>query len=186
MRFLVIAPMVALALTALSACGFKPMYAPSGGDATIGAVTVNEIPGKSGHVLRTELTKLLGAERGSPTARRLEVVLTERISSLGLRIDESATRADLRLTADYVFFDSSGVELFRGVVSQVASYDIPSVPTATPGQLSSSAYGEVAAQNDARERAGSMLAERMRTELALRLRQARTAAPTPVVTPPAQ
>lgn len=185
MRFLVIAPMVALALTALSACGFKPMYAPSGGDATIGAVSVNEIPGKSGHVFRTELTKLLGAERGSPTARRLEVVLTERISALGLRIDESATRADLQLTADYVFFDSSGVELFRGAVTQIASYDIPSVPTATPDQLSSSAYGEVSAQNDARERAGAMLAERMRTELALRLRQ-QARSPAPVVAPPAQ
>jgi len=179
MRFLVIAPMVALALTALSACGFKPMYAPSGGDATIGAVSVNEIPGKSGHVFRTELTKLLGAERGSPTARRLEVVLTEQIASLGLRVDESATRADLTLTADYVFFDASGLELFRGVVKQVASYDIPQ-----------SAFGEIAAQNDARERAGSMLAERVRTELALRLRQARTAGVAPAViptaTPPAQ
>lgn len=169
MRFLVIA----LALTALAGCGFKPMYAPSGGDATIGAVSVNEIPGKSGHVFRTELTRLLGAERGSPTARRLEVVLTERIASLGLRVDESATRADLTLTADYVFFDSSGLELFRGAVTQVASYDIPQ-----------SAYGEVAAQNDARERAGAMLAERMRSELALRLKQARPAGPAPAVTSP--
>ncbi|MBL8559499.1 MAG: hypothetical protein JNM47_12305 [Hyphomonadaceae bacterium] len=173
MRFLAIAPLVALALTALTACGFKPMYAPAGGDSVIGAVAINEIPGKSGHAFRTELAKLLGAERGSPTARRLEVVLTERIAALGLRIDESATRADLTLTADYVFFDASGVELFRGAISQVASYDIPSVPTGTPGQISSSAYGEIAAQNDARERAGAMLAERMRTELALRLRQSR-------------
>lgn len=172
MRFLVIA----LTLTALAGCGFKPMYAPSGGEATIGAVSVNEIPGKSGHVFRTELTRLLGAERGSPTARRLEVVLTERIASLGLRVDESATRADLTLTADYVFFDSSGLELFRGAVTQVASYDIPQ-----------SAYGEVAAQNDARERAGAMLAERMRSELALRLKQARPAGPAPdVASPPVQ
>ena len=162
------------------------MYAPSSGDAAIGAVSVNEIPGKSGHVFRTELTQVLGAERGSPTARRLEVVLTEQISSLGLRIDESATRADLILTADYVFFDASGSELFRGAIRQIASYDVPSVPTSTPGQLSSSAYGEVAAQNDARERAGAMLAERMRTELALRLRQARLAGPVPVMAPPAQ
>lgn len=167
--------LIAVALVALAGCGFKPMYAPTGGDATIGAVTVPEIAGKSGHAFRTELTRLLGAERGSSTSRRLEVALSERIGSLGMRVDESSTRADLTLTADYVLFDAAGVELFRGVVSQVASYDIPS-----------SAFGEVSAQNDARERAAAMLAERMRTDIALRLSQARTAHPAPVVAPPAQ
>lgn len=167
--------LIAVALVALAGCGFKPMYAPTGGDAVIGAVTVPEIEGKSGHVFRTELTKLLGVERGSSTSRRLEVALTERIGSLGMRVDESATRADLTLTADYVLFDAAGVELFRGVVTQVASYDIPS-----------SAFGEVSAQNDARERAAAMLAERMRTELAMRLSRPRAAQPAPVVAPPAQ
>lgn len=170
MRFLVIA----VALAALAGCGFKPMYAPAGrGDATIGAVSIPEIPGKSGHVLRTELEKLFGAERGSSTSRRLEVALTERIGTLGLRVDESSTRADLTLTADYVLFDATGVELFRGSAKQVASYDIPN-----------SAYGEVTAQNDARERAAASLAERMRTDLALRLSQPRTTTPAPVVLPP--
>jgi LPS-assembly lipoprotein len=167
--------LIAVALAALVGCGFKPMYAPTGGDATIGAVTVPEISGKSGHAFRTELTRLLGAERGSATSRRLEVALTETIGSLGLRVDESATRADLTLTADYVLFDASGVELFRGVVSQIASYDIPT-----------SAFGEVSAQNDARERAAAMLAERMRAELALRLSRPRAALPAPVTPPPAQ
>lgn len=165
--------LIALALTALASCGFKPMYAPTGGDAAIGAVSIPEIPGKSGHVFRTELEKLLGAERGSATTRRLEVALKETIGTLGLRVDESSTRADLILTADYVFFDANGGELFRGVIQQTASYDIPT-----------SAFGEVSAQNDARERAASMLAERMRTELALRLNQRRTAGPAPVVAPP--
>lgn len=171
MRVLVIA----IALTALAGCGFKPMYAPSGGDATIGSVSIPEIPGKSGHVFRTELSKLLGAERGSPTSRRLEVALTERIGTLGLRIDESSTRADLTLIADYVLFDAQGAELFRGAVTQVASYDIPT-----------SAFGEVSAQNDARERAAAQLAERMRSELAIKLNQRRTAGPAPVVSPPPQ
>jgi LPS-assembly lipoprotein len=164
---------VALALAALAGCGFKPMYAPSGGDAVIGSVSIPEIPGKSGHVFRSELNKLLGGERGSATSRRLEVALKETIGTLGLRVDESSTRADLILTADYVFFDGSGAELFRGVVTQTASYDIPT-----------SAFGEVSAQNDARERAAAMLAERMRAELALRLRQRQTAGPAPVVAPP--
>ena len=166
---------IALALVALAGCGFKPMYAPTGGDALIGAVSIPEIPGKSGHVFRTEMEKLLGVERGSATTRRLEVALKETIGTLGLRVDESSTRADLTLTADYVFFDASGGELFRGVIQQTASYDIPT-----------SAFGEVSAQNDARERAAAMLAERMRAELALRLNQRRTAGPAPVVAPPVQ
>lgn len=153
--------LIAVALVALTGCGFKPMYAPSaGGEATIGAVDVPEVPGKAGHAFRTELTRMLDAEaRGSSaTPRRLEVNMAEKVNALGLRVDESATRADLILTADYKLFDLNGEEMVKGKVTAVAAYDIPV-----------QAYGAAAAQDDARERAGVLLAENLRTDLALQL-----------------
>ena len=52
-----------------------------------------------------------------------------------------------------------------GSVTTVADYDIPTA-----------AFGEISAQDDARERAAETMAERFRAELALRMAARRTAA----------
>lgn len=162
MRILV----AAIALAALAGCGFKPMYAP-GGDPLIGAVSVPEVPGKAGHAFRTELVRQLAAEnRGAQ--RRLDITVNEVVAPLGLRVDESASRADLILNSSYKLYDETGRELVKGIVTATASYDIPI-----------SAYGAAAAQDDARERAGVLLANRVRTDLALKLARLRDAPPAP-------
>jgi hypothetical protein len=50
-----------LTVLLLAGCGFQPMYSSSlaGGGPAIGNVQVSEIEGKAGHVLRTELTRVL-------------------------------------------------------------------------------------------------------------------------------
>lgn len=148
----------------LSACGFRPLYANGGqgGQPAIGAVVIDEIPGKSGHVLKTELDQLLGVERGDGPVRRLSIQVRESFRNVALRIDQAASRADLTLSARYTLYDDTGAVLIRGAADSVASYAVPR-----------SAYGEVASQNDARERAAELLAERIRAELALRLAQRR-------------
>ncbi|MBL8547207.1 MAG: hypothetical protein JNL81_12150 [Hyphomonadaceae bacterium] len=147
----------------LAACGFQPMYAPGGGANAIGPVQITEIEGKAGHVLRTELTRILAVENdGSPPAN-LEITLTEQVTPLGLRVDESATRAELRLTANYILTPAqTGARVMRGSVFTIVNYDIPTA-----------AFGEIAAQDDARERAAETMAQRFRAELALRIAQAR-------------
>lgn len=158
--------MALAALALLAGCGFKPMYAP-GGDPLIGAVSVPEVPGKAGHAFRTELVRQLAADsRGAQ--RRLDITVNEVVAPLGLRVDESASRADLILNSSYRLFDDTGRELVKGVVTATASYDIPI-----------SAYGAAAAQDDARERAGVLLANRVRTDLALKLARLRDAPPAP-------
>lgn len=155
---LTIVPALFAAVTA-AACSFTPLYAPhADGTPAIGPVLVDEVPGKSGFALKNELDKLFDAERGTGAARRLAIKMDEGIAGLGFRLDESATRSDLTLSATYTLYDVDGTEVTKGTASAVASYDIPS-----------SAYGEVAAQNDARDRAASMLAERIRAELAIKL-----------------
>lgn len=147
----------------LAACGFQPMYAPAGGGTAIGPVEVSEIDGKAGHVLRTELTRLLAVETGAGAPSSLQVTLTEQVIPLGIRRDESATRAEIRLTANYVLTPANQTPAMRGSLTTVANYDIPEA-----------AFGEIAAQDDARERAAETLAQRFRAELALRMAQARS------------
>lgn len=148
----------------LAACGFQPMYAPAGGGQAIGPVQVSEIDGKAGHVLRRELTRILAVENGGATPATLEITISEQVTPLGIRRDESATRAELRLTANYILTPpTAGAQVMRGSVFTVVNYDVPPA-----------AFGEIAAQDDARERAAETMAQRFRAELALRMAQARS------------
>lgn len=153
-----------LSLLLLAACGFQPMYAPAGGGAAIGPVSVGEIDGKAGHVLRTELSRILAVENDGSPPMQLQITLSESVSQLGIRVDESATRAELRLIANYVLTPPpTQGQVMRGSVVTVVNYDIPTA-----------AFGEIAAQDDARERAAETMAQRFRSELALRVAQARS------------
>ncbi len=160
MRALIIATALLLA-----ACGFQPMYAPAGGGQAIGPVQVTQIDGKAGHVLKRELDRILAVEDGGAPPMILEITLAEQVTALGIRVDESATRAELRLVANYVLTPPpSQGQAMRGSVFTVVNYDIPTA-----------AFGEIAAQDDARERAAETMAQRFRAELALRVAQAREA-----------
>ncbi len=147
----------------LAACGFQPMYAQPGGGAAIGPVNVEQIDGKAGHVLKTELDRILSVENNGNPPANLRITLSEQVTQLGIRRDESATRAELRLIANYVLTPATpGAQVMRGSVFTVVNYDIPTA-----------AFGEIAAQDDARERAAETMAQRFRAELALRMAQAR-------------
>lgn len=157
--------LIAVFALLVAACGFAPLYAPGpGGAGAIGPVNIVEIEGKAGHVLRIELDRMLEPERaqgGEPMV--LEITLREYVTPLGITLDESATRAELRLTANYILTPPTGQgQPIRGTVTTVVNYEIPIA-----------AFGEIAAQDDARERAAETMAQRFRAELALRVAQAR-------------
>ena len=159
MRFV----LASLTLLLLAACGFSPMYAPPGGGPAIGPVTVEMIDGKAGHVLKTELDRLLAVENNGDAPARLQITLSELVAPLGIRVDESATRAELRLIANYILTPATpGAQVMRGSVVTVVNYDIPTA-----------AFGEITSQDDARERAAETMAQRFRAELALRMARAR-------------
>lgn len=163
MRKLTAAVALTLAGLSLSACGFQPMYHQAGGaQAAIGPVEVRTVEGRAGHVLKTELDRILAAENAAGgTPMLLDITLREQVRRLGLRLDESSSRAELRLTANYVLYPERGQPL-RGSIYSAVNYDVPLA-----------AFGEIAAQDDARERAAETLATRFRSELAIRMSQAR-------------
>ena len=114
----------------LAACGFQPMYAQPGGQNAIGPVTLTQIDGMAGHVLRAELDRILQVENdGSPPAL-LEITLTEQVTPLGIRVDESAARSELRLIANYVLTPPRGARQPGGGGSRPAKR---AGPPATPG-----------------------------------------------------
>jgi LPS-assembly lipoprotein len=155
--------LASLTLLLLAGCGFQPMYAPAGGGNAIGPVEISEIEGRAGHVLRTELNRILAVENDGSPPMHLQITLQERVTPLGIRRDESATRAEMRLTANYILTPATpGTRVIRGSVFTVVNYDIPTA-----------AFGEIAAQDDARERAAETMAQRFRAELALRIAQTR-------------
>ena len=147
----------------LAACGFQPMYAPAAGGAAIGPVEVAQIDGMAGHVLKAELDRIFAVENTGAAPAHLEITLLEQVTPLGIRVDESATRSELRLIANYVLTPPNSRDVMRGSVTTVVTYDIPTA-----------AFGEIAAQDDARERAAETMAQRFRAELALRMAQARS------------
>jgi LPS-assembly lipoprotein len=149
----------------LGACGFQPMYASSAnGGPAIGPVQVAQIDGKTGHVLKTELDRILAVEANAGSLPMLlQITLQEQVTPLGIRRDTSATRAELRVTANYVLTPPNNGQVMRGSVFTVVNYDIPTA-----------AFGEITAQDDARERAAETMAQRFRAELALRMAQMRS------------
>lgn len=151
-----------LSLVFLASCGFQPMYAPQGGQGPIGPVQISEINGRAGHVLRGELNRLLSVEDASGAPQVLEIQLSEQIIPLGLRLDQTASRGELRLTANYSFLRTGDAAPLRGSLESIVTYEVPL-----------QAYAGIAAQDDARERAAETLAQRVRAELALRVAQAR-------------
>jgi LPS-assembly lipoprotein len=143
----------------LAGCGFQPLYAPGPvGAPVLGSISVTQIEGKTGHELKTALDRLFSPERGTTEPKTLEIKLIENLAGVGYRIDDTASRVDMDVRATYVLRDPAGKELAKGELRTLAPYDVPA-----------SAYGEITAQNDARERAAEDLAERIRIDLALKL-----------------
>jgi LPS-assembly lipoprotein len=156
---------IALALSVMaSGCGFTPLYASGGPSGTgkgslLGPVSIDEVKGKSGHLLRAELGKLLLAEGAGPT-RRLKITLTEGVAGLGYRLDESASRSDFTLNGSYELFDANSKVVVSGRATALAGYGVPA-----------SAYGEYAAYDDAAEKAAENLARLIFAKLNLQLSQ---------------
>ncbi len=156
---------IALALSVLaSGCGCTPLYAQggpsgSGRGSLIGPVAIDEVKGKSGHILRAELDKMLLAEGEGPT-RRLKIVLSESVVGLGYRLDESASRADVTLNCSYTLVDANDKVVVSGTATAVAGYGVPT-----------SAYGEYAAHDDASEKAAENHARVIFAKLNMQLSQ---------------
>lgn len=148
------------AALAVSGCGFQPLYGETSGGAELKAelasVSVAPLPNRIGQLLRNALEQRL--ERAGGRHRKeyvLQVALTEQVEDLGLRKDNTATRANLRLIASATLVKGDEA-VWRTAAHAASSYNILD-----------NQYATVISQKDARERAVQLLADDLVRRLAV-------------------
>lgn len=115
----------------VTACGFTPVYAPglSGVDvqAHYAQIAIDNIPDRSGQYLRNALIDRL-YRQGRPTnpRYRLQMVgLNESITSLGVRKDATATRAQMDIRVKMILLDrQNGVRVLERSLAGSGGYNI--------------------------------------------------------------
>ncbi len=155
-------PLFALALS-LSACGFQPLYGRSEGQALspvdhMAAIQIAPLADRVGqrmhNMLRDRLNPL-----GQPRdpAYRLDVEIGEVRQDLGIRKDETATRANLILSVNFTLREvGSNRVLLKGRTSSVNSFNILT-----------SQFATTFSESNARERALRELSESIRIRLGI-------------------
>jgi LPS-assembly lipoprotein len=155
--------LLAVSVAGPAGCGFRPLYGDAGGASArqLAQIEIVRIPDRTGQRLRNLLIDRLTPE-GQPARPdfRLAVTVTESVSELAVRKDESATRANLSLNATFDLTYIGGKEelTHQGFASSINSYN----------RLTSD-YATLAAEDDARERGLRMIAEEIRLRIAAAL-----------------
>lgn len=154
-----------LAALALGACGLSPMYAGGGNGQVargLADVSVAPIQGRAGWLMRNALNDRLGGTGSeSGTRYRLDVILDDELEGLGLLTDDTIGRERRTLRARYQLTDTAtGEILVDATAGSDAGIDVVS-----------SEYATLAAEQTALENLASDVADRIVTQLALKLRR---------------
>lgn len=152
--------LLAAALLA-TACGFSPLYAERAGvSQALNDISVASGEGRTAYLLRQQLIERLGARGDGGGAYLLETTITEQRRGFGVRIDDVATRYEIALSVAYTLRrQSDGSVAHKGVVQGAASFDTVSL---AGGEQP---YGDIAAEEKARERAAAQAADGLRLDL---------------------
>jgi LPS-assembly lipoprotein len=154
------ASVVALVL-AVSGCGFSPVYSTTGSG--VGPLTVAQIEGRAGYFLRSELDRHAALEQGTTAPRNLTVKLVTSFASAALAVDGLSARTLYTMTANYSLAPSvTGAAPLTGTVTTTVGYE-----------SLDQAYGDVALQADAEERAATQIADKVFADLRRQTRLAR-------------
>ncbi|WP_230292077.1 LPS assembly lipoprotein LptE [Croceicoccus sp. Ery5] len=147
----------------LGGCSLEPVYAGGGSGAVaqgLSAVEVAPIPGQSGWLMRDALNQRMG--NGGGSARyRLDVVLDDQLTGLGLLGDDTIGRERRTLRARYRLVDlASGETLLDATDGADAGIDVVS-----------SEYATIAAEQTALENLTDDVADSIVTRVSTTLRQ---------------
>jgi LPS-assembly lipoprotein len=153
----------------LAGCGFKPMYANNALAPTLARVEVIAPDGRAGALIREHLDDALGRNGGGAPAYRMTLSIGETRYPRGVRIDNTATRYEYVLTANYVLRAlSTGTDVKTGRAQVILTYDSADQP-----------YASIMGQQDAQDRATEEAARRIQLELASWFAQGQPPPPTP-------
>ncbi len=157
-----------LALTGLTACGFRPLYAEDkGGDSTaadMARVNISMMEDRIGQITRNVLVETL-TPRGQTVRPEytLDITLDESTSELGYTKDNEATIADYILSAQYQLSRISDSRILRsGTLRARTTYN-----------LVDSDFASLEAESAARSDAARNLARQLANQVAVGLRSGR-------------
>lgn len=146
---------------ALSACGFKPIYAaPTGESSALNQrIALRSVAGSQtiNPIVVDALERRMPLKDGVIPEYDLYVTVSERAERLAVQIDNTTTRYNYRLRGRYTVIDLNTGRRINGRADAVTSYNIVS-----------SQYSTLFAENTAREKAAGMLAEEIERDLLLR------------------
>lgn len=149
----------------LAACGFRPMYGGDAGrdvSATLEGISVAPIPDHLGQIVRHNLEDRLSpmGHAGTPQYR-LAVSIHLEDEGVGILEDESITRINLRLSADYRLIDLKRREpVLEGAAQAFSGYDVVR-----------SDYATLIARKDLEASLASQVAAQIHTRLAAHFRR---------------
>ncbi len=144
-----------------SACGFRPLYGRredgSSVDDRLKAVEIGLIADRRGQILRNLLVDRFHRDGATEPVHRLSVELQIVERSLGIQVDATATRAQLKMTTRYRLDDiAANKVVFRSSSRVVANYNVLSEQFAT-----------IAAEESALQQGLVQLSERVASRIGL-------------------
>lgn len=154
--------LIMLALLAVAACGFRPVYGKYGAanvaSAAMQSVRIKPIPDRLGQQMSNKLVdRMYTTGRPKDTPYELEVTLTPQERSIGIQKDATATRGELLFTATVVIYDSATqASLYTTTIRTRVAYNI------LEGQ-----YGNLIARENAYDRAMDDVADEIVSRTAL-------------------
>jgi LPS-assembly lipoprotein len=156
----------AVSASALTACGFHPLYGTLENGAPgvdLSTIYVNNIPERVGYQLRNDLLDLFNNRGVVDGAKyRLDIVLKADKVALGFLNNAEITRYNYYLSAHYNLVSlTTNKAVKRGIARIITSYNVVTSP-----------YATVVAEKDAQDRAARDIAETIRTEISVYLREA--------------
>jgi LPS-assembly lipoprotein len=155
----------------LSGCGFHPLYGNTALDTHVGPtlanVYVEPISDRVGYELRNNLLDLFnGTGQNDGATYRLKLSLSEMEEAVVLQSDTAITRYNYTLSAHYELIPRESTAAVKsGNVTARSAYNVAAAPFL---------YATVTAERDAKNRAANDMAERIRTQIAVYLRNTAT------------
>ena len=149
------AALIALALPALGACGFTPLYAQPGVAANMRHIQVVAPQGREGFLIRQSLDDDFGYDKGDAPTYRLEMEITPSRQAHGVQANATAQRYELDLKVSYKLIEiATGKIAHTGIVVSNVSYDSADQP-----------YAGIAARQDVQNRLASDAAQKIEIQV---------------------
>lgn len=138
----------------LSACGFTPLYGDAGAGLSLSRIAVTTQDDRLGYRVREQLEDALGRDAAQAPLWTLRATAVPSRRPLGRRIDDTATRYELIVRADWTLTPAAGGPPLTGTETVTTTYASADQP-----------YAAIAAQQDGEERAAAELARLIRLDL---------------------